>query len=66
MSRRGNCHDNAAQKAFSSYSNAREVARNDVFNYIAMFYNSWRRHGFNNQLSPVAYETRHQKRLASV
>jgi hypothetical protein len=27
-----------------------------VFDYIEMFYNPKRRHGFNNQLSPVEFE----------
>jgi putative transposase len=33
-------------------------ARSDVFDYIEMFYNAKRRHGFNNQLSPVEFEKR--------
>jgi putative transposase len=31
----------------------REQARGDVFDYIEMFYNPIRRHGYNNSLSPV-------------
>ncbi|MEQ3636555.1 IS3 family transposase, partial [Alcanivorax sp.] len=34
--------------------------------YIEMFYNSRRRHGSNEKLSPVEYEKRHQERLGSV
>jgi putative transposase len=30
----------------------RAAARADVFNYIEMFYNPKRRHGFNEKLSP--------------
>jgi hypothetical protein len=30
-----------------------------VFNCIEMFYNTRRRHGFNNQLSPVEYEAQY-------
>ena len=30
----------------------------DIFDYIEMFYNVKRRHGFNDQLSPVEYEKR--------
>ena len=30
--------------------------RKDVIDYIEMFYNSRRRHGFNEMLSPVEYE----------
>jgi transposase InsO family protein len=63
MSRRGNCHDNAVAESFFQllrrerikrkiYS-TREDARSDVFDYIEMFYNAKRRHGFNNQLSTV-------------
>lgn len=76
MSRRGNCHDNAVAESFFQllkrerirrhiYS-TREAARSDVFNYIEMFYNTRRRHGFNNQLSPVEYEAQYQERLVSV
>ena len=76
MSRRGNFHDNAVAESFFQllkrerirqhiYS-TREAARSDVFNYIEMFYNTRRRHGFNNQLSPVEYEAQYQERLASV
>jgi len=31
-----------------------------------LFYNARRRHGFNNQLSPVEYEEQYEKRLSSV
>ncbi|MDX1677438.1 IS3 family transposase, partial [Arsukibacterium sp.] len=40
--------------------------RSDVFDYIEMFYNSKRKHGSNNLLSPVEYENRYQERLGSV
>lgn len=76
MSRRGNCHDNAVAESFFQllkrerikrhiYSN-RDVARGDVVDYIEMFYNSKRRHGFNDQLSPVEYEERFTERLVGV
>ncbi len=38
---------------------ARKDARSDVFDYIEMFYNVKRRHGFNNQLSPVEFKKRY-------
>jgi len=71
MSRRGNCHDNAVAESFFQllkrerikrkvYSN-RDDARRDIFDYIEMFYNVKRRHGFNDQLSPVEYEKRFEK-----
>ena len=44
----------------------REQARQDVFDYIEMFYNPKRRHSFSNDLSPVEYEKQYFKRLASV
>jgi putative transposase len=76
MSRRGNCHDNAVAESFFQllkrervkrhiYS-SRNGARADVVDYIEMFYNCKRRHGFNHQLSPVEYENRFTERLVSV
>jgi len=76
MSRRSNCHDNAVAESFFQLLKHERVrrhvyatsegARSDVFNYFEMFYNARRRHGFNNQLSPVEYEERYEERLASV
>lgn len=34
----------------------RAQARSDVFDYIEMFYNPKRRHGYANQLSPEEFE----------
>jgi len=76
MSRRGNCHDNAVVESFFQllkrerikrhiYS-IRDDARSDIVDYIEMFYNSKRRHSFNDQLSPVQYEKKFRERLASV
>ncbi len=76
MSRRGNCHDNAVAESFFQllkrerikrhiYS-TRDDARGDVIDYIEMFYNSRRRHGFNEMLSPVEYEKRFTDRLVGV
>jgi len=69
MSRRGNCHDNAAMESFFQllkrerikrriYSNHDE-ARADVFQYIEMFYNPKRQHSSNDGLSPVEFEKRY-------
>lgn len=76
MSRRGNCHDNAVAESFfqllkrerikRKIYTTREDARSDVFDYIEMFYNSKRRHGFNNQLSPLEFEKRHAMSLQCV
>jgi putative transposase len=76
MSRRGNCHDNAVAESFFQLLKRERIkrkiystrldARADVFDYIEMFYNPKRRHGFNNQLSPVEFEKRHFLSLESV
>jgi len=73
MSRRGNCHDNAVAESFFQFLKrerirrkiytSRQDARSDVFDYIEMFYNAKRRHGFNNQLSPVEFEKRYAMSL---
>lgn len=76
MSRRGNCHDNAVAESFfqllkrervrrRTYA-TREQARQDVFDYIEMFYNPKRRHGFNERLSPIEFEKRHFLRLQGI
>jgi putative transposase len=70
MSRRGNCHDNAVAESFfnllkrervrrKTYK-TRDDARQDVFDYIEMFYNPQRKHARNGMLSPVEFE-RQQK-----
>lgn len=76
MSRRGNCHDNAVVESFfqllkrerirrKTYD-TREEAKQDVFDYIEMFYNPKRRHSFSNDMSPVEYEKQYFQRLSSV
>lgn len=76
MSRRGNCHDNAVAESFfqllkrerikrRTYAD-REEARRDIFDYIEMFYNPKRRHGYNGRLSPAEFERQHSMRLESV
>lgn len=66
MNRRGNCHDNTVAESFFQLLNrerikqeayqTREQARQDIFDYIEMFYNQIRRHGHAANLSPVNYE----------
>ncbi|HFK3894183.1 TPA: IS3 family transposase, partial [Klebsiella pneumoniae] len=73
MSRRGNCHDNAVAESFfqllkrerikKKIYGTREEARSDIFDYIEMFYNSKRRHGSSNQMSPTEYENQYYQRL---
>ncbi|HAG2771558.1 TPA: IS3 family transposase [Salmonella enterica] len=76
MSRRGNCHDNAVAESFfqllkrerikKKLYGTREEARSDIFDYIEMFYNSKRRHGSSDQMSPTEYENQYYQRLRSV
>lgn len=71
MSRRGNCHDNAVAESFFSLLKKerikhriypdRATASSDVFDYIEMFYNPVRRHGFTSDLSPAEFERRYAK-----
>ncbi len=71
MSRRGNCHDNAVAESFFQLLKrerirrrtylTRDAARQDVFDYIEMFYNPKRKHTNNGMLSPVDFEIRQQK-----
>lgn len=71
MSRRGNCHDNAVAESFFQLLKrerirrrtylTRDAARQDVFDYIEMFYNPKRKHTNNGMLSPVDFEARQQK-----
>jgi putative transposase len=66
MSRRGNCHDNAVAESFFNLLKRERVrrrtyktraeARQDVFDYIEMFYNPVRKHATNGMLSPVNFE----------
>ncbi|EAN4330894.1 IS3 family transposase, partial [Salmonella enterica subsp. enterica serovar Oslo] len=76
MSRRGNCHDNAVAESFfqllkrerikKKIYGTREEARSDIFDYIEIFYNSKRRHGSSDQVSPTEYENQYYQRLRSV
>jgi len=76
MSRRGNCHDNAVAESFFQLLKrervkrriykTREDARQDIFNYIEMFYNPIRRHGHNGNLAPVEFEKNFVREVKSV
>ena len=76
MSRRGNCRDNTVEEDFfrllkrerircNVYMDREEVQR-DVFDYIGMFYNPKRQHGYANRLSPVEFEKQYFIQLESV
>lgn len=71
MSRRGNCRDSAVAESFfhllkrerirrQTYL-TRDAARQDVFDYIEMFYNPTRKHSNNGMLSLVDYEIKQLK-----
>jgi transposase InsO family protein len=73
MSRRGNCIDNAAMESwfstlkselgerFESYGAAKE----ELFDYIEVFYNQQRRHSAIDYVSPAEYERNERMRLAA-
>ncbi len=76
MSRRGNCHDNAVVESFFNLLKrerikrrtykSREEARQDVFDYIEMFYNPRRKHVRNGMLSPVEFERQQEMKTEGV
>lgn len=76
MSRKGNCHDNAVAESFFQLLKRerirkkiypdRDAGRQDVFDYIELFYNPVRRHGNNNDVSPVEFEKQYFMKLQGV
>jgi len=66
MSRRGNCHDNAAMEAFFStlkfevgeHFETAGHAKREMFDFIELFYNQKRRHSTIGQISPAEFERR--------
>ena len=76
MSRRGNCHDNAVAESFfnllkrerirRTMYKTRTQARQDVFDYIEMFYNPTRKHARNGMLSPANFEAQQKTRTEGV
>lgn len=66
MSRKGNCWDNAVAESFfhtlktelvhQRRYQSRSEAKQELFEYIEVFYNRERLHSTNNYLSPVDYE----------
>jgi putative transposase len=76
MSRRGNCHDDAVAESFFNLLKrgrirrkvyrTRAEARQDMFDYIEMFYNPTRKHARNGMLSPVEFERQHKTQSEGV
>ncbi len=68
MSGSGNCYDNAAVESFFGLLKrervnrvryrTRDEARADLFEYIEVFYNRKRRHGYLGNISPADFEQR--------
>lgn len=66
MSRRGDCYDNAVMESFFSTVKAElgehfesyGIAKEQLFDYIEVFYNQRRRHSTLGQISPAAFERR--------
>jgi transposase InsO family protein len=66
MSARGNCFDNAAVESFFGLLKrewvnrvryrTRDEARADIFDYLEVYYNRRRRHGYLGHLSPAEFE----------
>jgi transposase InsO family protein len=73
MSRKGNCHDNAAMESFFAtlkkelvsrrHYRSQAEARRDIFSYIEGFYNRRRRHSTLGYVSPIAFEKSYALRL---
>ena len=76
MSRRGNCHDKAVAESFfkllkrerirRKVYRTRAEARQDVFDYIEMFFNPIRKHARNRMLSPVEFERQYKTQSEGV
>jgi putative transposase len=70
MSRRGNCHDNAAMESWFSTLKSElgerfrtpAEAKHELFDYIEVFYNQKRRHSTLRYLSPADFERRYTDR----
>ena len=68
MSRKGNCWDNAVSESFFGTLKTeldepfatRTIAHIKLFDYIEVFYNRQRLHATLNDMSPTAYEQKHQ------
>jgi len=76
MSRRGNCHDNAAAESFFSLLKTERIkrrifqtrneARAEILNYIEFFYNPTRPHRNNGGISPMEFERQYFRKLSIV
>ncbi len=75
MSRKGNCYDNACMESFFAtlkqelvyhrQYQTRKEAKQDIFEYIQVWYNRKRRHSALGYVSPEQYENKGQYRMAA-
>jgi len=73
MSRRGNCLDNAAMESWFSTVKFElgetfesiHAAKQQLFDYIEVFYNQQRRHSAIDYVSPASYERRQRQQQAA-
>ena len=72
MSRKGNCWDNAVAESFfgslkkeqikKHIDKSRDLANQDIFEYIETFYNRARRHSHLGGVSPEEFEAATKRR----
>ncbi|QHT70836.1 IS3 family transposase [Rhodocytophaga rosea] len=75
MSRKGNCYDNAAMESFFAtlkqelvyhrQYQTRKEAKQDIFEYIQVWYNRNRKHSSLAYLSPEQFENKYQYQMAA-
>jgi putative transposase len=73
MSRKGNCYDNAPAESWFSTAKSEvgerfeshAAAKDELFDYIEVFYNQQRRHSALGYLSPAAFERAWRQELAA-
>jgi transposase InsO family protein len=75
MSRKGNCYDNAAMESFFAtlkqelvyhhQYQSRQEAKQDIFEYIQVWYNRKRKHSSLNYMSPDQFENLCQYQMAA-
>ena len=75
MSRKGNCYDNAVVESFFStfkqelvfhqQYQSRKHAKQDIFEYIEVWYNRKRRHSSLDYVSPEEFENLNQYAVAA-
>jgi transposase InsO family protein len=73
MSRKGNCWDNAVAESFFATLKKQcihgqplqstEQTRQNVFEFIEVYYNRVRRHSANNWVTPVEFERLYNQKL---